>query len=142
MNWNKRMYRDRFGNEWSARIEATVGMSRRVSFTCKELRLISEENGPTVRAKLTLTRLQELFCDAERVIEQDGETWLVGYRRPARGCNRTQDGMYTWFRSAQGEVRYATGMLHFRHMPRNQLCVHLAAATPTAGTNTRVRWVK
>ncbi len=104
--------------------------------------MISDADEPKGRSNLTLTRLRKFFCDAERVLDVGGESWLVGYRRRTHSGGQTQDGMHTWFRSESGEVRYATGMLQFRHMPQGTLCEHLAAAMPAAGATARVRWAK
>jgi hypothetical protein len=134
MNRNKQTYRDRFGNEWLVRVESKPGRPRRVLFTCKEFRLAAEEDETQDRADFTSTRLKEFFCDAERILEYRGEKWYVGFRKRTGRGGRAQGVMYTRFRSEDGEVRYAKGMLHFRHMRQSTLCEHLAAAVPSART--------
>ena len=140
MNWNEHTYKDRFGNEWSVRIESKSGEPRCVSFSCREFRLIVEEDETADRLDLTAARLKDLFCDAERIVLHGEEKWYVGFRKRTGRGGRTQGGMHTRFRSESGEVRYAKGMLHFRHMPHTALCEHLAAAVPSAATPAQVRW--
>ena len=132
MNWNKQKYNDRFGNEWSVRVKGASGKPRRVSFTCKEFQLIAVEDETADSTDVTLERLKEVFCDAERIIEHKGETWHVGFHKRTGRGGQNQGGLHTRFRSESGETRYAKGMLHFRHMPGAALCEHLDAATPVA----------
>ncbi len=130
-NGKKQTYEDRFGNVWSVRLESEAGNPRRVLFTCKSFRLIAEQDEQDDRAVLSSARLKELFCDAERVLEYDGQEWRVGFRdRTGRG-GKTLGGTHTRFRSENGEVRYAKTMVHFRHMPQAALRKHLVAATPS-----------
>lgn len=104
-----------------------------MTFTCGDFVLVADVEDGGDQAALTSVRLKELFCDAERVLEYEDETWYVGYRtRMGRG-GRVQGGMHTRFRSESGEIRYSKGMLHFRHMPEESLCQQLVAAPRAAG---------
>ncbi len=137
MSSNKQKYKDRFGNEWSVRVDAERGKPRRVSFTCKQFRLVAQEDEADDYSDLSLTRLKECFCDAERVLEHEGENWHVGFRKRTGRGGHTQAGMLTRFRSESGEVRYVKGMLHFRHMSQAALRRHLVAAAPATGSRAR-----
>jgi len=123
-----RLYRDRFGHEWSVRLERKRGTPKRFTFTCGALRLIAVEEETTQTGGLTSSRVKDLFCDAERVLVHGNETWYVGYRRRAGRGGRAQAGISTRFRSESGEMRYARTMLCFRHMPEAALCEQLVAA--------------
>ncbi len=136
MNWNKQKYRDRFGTEWSVRVESKPGKQRRVSFKCKEFRLVAEEDETEDHTDFSLARLKEVFCDAERVLKHGGEKWHVGFRKRMGRGGQAQGGTHTRFRSESGEVRYAKGMLHFRHMPEASLREQLKAAAPAARVKT------
>jgi len=126
-------YRDRFGHEWSISEERKRGTLKGVTFTCGEFVLVADADEITDKAALTSAQVKDLFCDAERALVHDGEKWYVGFRtRMGRG-GRVQGGIHTRFRSADGEVRYAKGMLHFRHMREDTLCEHLVAAKRAAG---------
>ncbi|UCG87630.1 MAG: hypothetical protein JSW71_03520 [Gemmatimonadota bacterium] len=138
MNWNGHKYEDRFGNVWSARVESQRGERTSVSFNCGELRLVASEEETGDHSDDTATRLKELFCAAERIVVHEKQKWYVGYRKRIGRGGRAQGLMHTRFRSEDGEVRYAKGMLHFRHMRQNVLCKHLAAAVPAARRPARV----
>lgn len=140
MNWNGHRYKDRFGNEWSVRAESRRGQPTRVSFTCGKLRLIVVEDDAIDRGDSASARLKELFCDAERVVVRGTETWYVGFRKRAGRGGRTQAGMHTRFRSDSGEVRFAKGVLHFRHMPEAVLCKHLDDAERSTVGSAGIRW--
>jgi hypothetical protein len=120
-------YKDRFGHEWQIRAERKRGTPRRFTFICGVLRLVVEEE-TSERAGLTPNRVKDLFCDAERVLDHDDETWYVGYRKRVGRGGRAQAGMFTRFRSESGETRYARTMLCFRHMSTEALREQLVAA--------------
>lgn len=125
-------YRDRFGNEWSMRVDRKRGKTESVTFTCGELQLIVDDDDSS---DVTPSRIKELFCDAERVLLHDDEKWFVGFRKRAgRGGRSQQAGIQTRFRSENGEVRYSRGVLHFRHMTE-------AALRDSLGTAERARTV-
>jgi hypothetical protein len=126
-------YTDRFGHEWSIRTERKRGTPRRLTFTCGEFQLIVADDDTTNGNGLTPSEVKELFCDAERVLVHDSETWYVGYRKRAGRGGRAQAGMFTRFRSENGETRYTRTMLCFRHMPAAALCGHLASAEQVRG---------
>ena len=132
MNWNGHEYEDRFGNVWSARVEPRDGKRTSVSFTCGELRLVASEEETGDDSDDTAKRLKELFCEAERIVVHEKQKWYVGYRKRTGRGGRGPGVMHTRFRSEGGEVRYAKGMLHFRHMRQTVLCEHLAAAVTAA----------
>ena len=121
-------YSDRFGNEWSMRVERKRGKCECVTFTCGEFRLVADDEDGTA---LTPTRLKELFCDAERVLVHGKEKWYVGFRQRMGRGGRVQGGMHTRFRSESGEVRYSRGIVHFRHMPEAALREQLGSAERT-----------
>ena len=125
---NDQKYRDRFGHEWSMRVERKRGKPRRVTFTCGEFRLVATDDDST---DVTPTRLKELFCDAERVLVHGKEKWYVGFRQRMGRGGRVQGGMHTRFRSESGEVRYSKGIVHFRHMPETALRDQLTNAERT-----------
>jgi hypothetical protein len=133
MSRNEQTYKDRFGNEWSVKVESRRGKPTRASFTCNEMRLIAVEDDMAVdQSDLTATQLKDLFCAAERLVVHAKEKWYVGFRtRTGRG-GRPIGGVQTRFRSERGEVRYARGMVNFRHMPFTELCLQLDAAMPAA----------
>lgn len=135
MNWNGHTYKDRFGNEWSVQVESNKKRPTCVSFTCSEFRLIAVEDETPDQAD-AVSQLKDLFCDAERVVTHGKETWYVGFRKRTGRGGRAQGGMHTRFRSESGDVRYAKGMLHFRHMSNSALCEHLVAAVPAPGIST------
>jgi len=110
-----------------------------VSFTCRELQLIVVEEGTPDPGDPVSTRLKDLFCEAERVVVHETRTWYVGFRKRTGRGGRAQGGMHTRFRSESGEVRYAKGMLHFRHMPQQLLCQHLDDAERSASNAADVR---
>jgi hypothetical protein len=134
MNSNEHTYKDRFGNEWFVQVESDKKTPTSVSFTCNEFRLIAVEDETPDRETDPAARLKDLFCDAERVVTHGRETWYVGFRKRTGRGGQVQGGMHTRFRSENGEVRYAKGMLHFRHMSNAALCEHLVTAVPAAGT--------
>lgn len=127
VEWSK-SYTDRFGNEWAITTERKRGKPRRVLFTCGEFQLVAFDDEAKSVEDLSATRLKELFCDAERVLEHDEEKWYVGFRQRVGRGGRVQAGIHTRFRSESGEVRYAKTMLHFRHMSASTLREQLAAA--------------
>ena len=130
---NGQQYKDRFGHEWSISEQRKRGKLKGLTFTCGDFLLITDVDEAEDQGMLTSARLKELFCDAERVLEHDDEKWYVGFRtRMGRG-GRVQGGMHTRFRSESGEIRYAKGMLHFRHMPENALRDQLTAAQRASG---------
>jgi hypothetical protein len=131
MSRNEQTYKDRFGNEWSVKVESRRGQPTRTSFTCNEMRLIAVEDDMAAdQSDLTATQLKDLFCAAERLVVHGKEKWYVGFRtRTGRG-GRPIGGVQTRFRSERGEVRYARGMVNFRHMPSKKLCQQLDAAMP------------
>jgi hypothetical protein len=131
VEWSQ-CYTDRFGNEWSIATERKRGKPRRVVFTCGEFELVAFEEDAASQPDFSATRLKELFCDAERVIEHEAETWYVGFRQRVGRGGRVQAGIHTRFRSESGEVRYAKTMLHFRHMPETALRKQLTAAVKAA----------
>ena len=130
MNWNHETYSDRFGNDWSIKVKGAAGKARQVSFRCKDFRLVAvEEDDAEGRSDVSLEKLKEFFCDAERVLKYDGETWYVGYRTRSGGRGgKSNAGLHTRFRSESGEVRHAKGVINFRHMPKSALCEHLKNA--------------
>ena len=138
MNWNGHEYEDRFGNVWSARVDSQCGNTTSVSFHCGELCLVASEEETGDDSDDTAKRLKELFCHAERIVVHEKQKWYVGYRKRTGRGGRAQGLMHTRFRSEDGEVRYAKGMLHFRHMQQTVLCKHLAAAAPAARAPARV----
>ena len=122
-------YTDRFGHTWSIRSGKARGTSRDTTFICGGIKLIVTEEDAASPADLTDTHVKELFCDAERVLVHKKEKWYIGYRTRVGGRGgRAQAGMCTRFRSETGEVRYSKSMLHFRHMPEDDLSKHLAKA--------------
>jgi hypothetical protein len=128
MTGNNQKYTDRFGHEWSVRVERKRGKPKCVTFTCGDFRLIAVEDDASATVNPGPAYLKDLFCDAERVLVHENQKWYVGFRsRMGRG-GRPQGGMHTRFRSESGEIRYSKGMLHFRHMPESTLCEHLRAA--------------
>jgi hypothetical protein len=129
MNRNEQKYKDRFGNEWSVKVESRRGKPTRATFMCNEMQLIAvEEETSSDRADLTARQLKELFCTAERLVLHGKEKWYVGFRtRTGRG-GRPIGGVQTRFRSEHGELRYARGMVNFRHMPSTELCRQIDAA--------------
>ena len=130
---NGQQYKDRFGHEWSISEQRKRGKLKGLTFSCGDFLLVADVDEAEDQGVLTSARLKELFCDAERVLEHDDEKWYVGFRtRMGRG-GRVQGGMHTRFRSESGEVRYAKGMLHFRHMPENSLRDQLAVAQRASG---------
>jgi hypothetical protein len=133
MNWNGHEYKDRFGNVWSTRVESRDGKRTSVSFKCGEFRLVASEEETEDNSDDTAKRLKDLFCEAERIVVHEKQKWYVGYRKRTGRGGRGLGVMQTRFRSEDGEVRYAKGMLHFRHMQQSELCEHLAAAVPAPG---------
>lgn len=133
MNWNGHEYKDRFGNVWSTRVESRDGKRTSVSFKCGEFRLVASEEETEDNSDDTAKRLKDLFCEAERIVVHEKQKWYVGYRKRTGRGGRGLGVMQTRFRSEDGEVRYAKGMLHFRHMQQTELCEHLAAAVPAPG---------
>ena len=131
MSRNEQTYNDRFGNEWSVKVESRCGKPTRASFKCNEMRLIAVEDETVAdQSALTATQLKDLFCAAERLVVRGKEKWYVGFRtRTGRG-GRSIGGVQTRFRSELGEVRYARGMVNFRHMPSTGLCQQLDASMP------------
>lgn len=127
-------YTDRFGHEWRVRGTRSDGGWSFV-FVTNGIRLVAEGVVETPPARLGDAELKELFCDAERTITTDGETWYVGYRRrPSSGRGNMQGGgLVTRFRSDTGEIRYSREMLDFRHMSADALREHLDTARGTAG---------
>ena len=128
-------YTDRFGHEWRVRGTKASDGGWSFVFVTNGIRLHTDGAVETPPARLGEAELKELFCDAERAITVDGETWYVGYRRrPSSGRGNMQGGgLVTRFRSDAGEMRYSRDMLDFRHMSTEALCEHLAAARGTAG---------
>ena len=87
-----------------------------------------EDETASDQADLTATQLKDLFCTAERLVLHGKEKWYVGFRtRTGRG-GRPIGGVQTRFRSERGEVRYARGMVNFRHMPSTELCRQIDVA--------------
>ena len=134
MSWNDQTYADRFGNDWSIRVKGAAGKARRVSFKCKGFHLIAvEDDDSEDRTEVSLARLKEFFCDAERVLEHNGERWYVGYRTRSGGRGgQSNAGLHTRFRSESGEVRFAKGVINFRHMPERALSEYLMNANPAS----------
>lgn len=119
-------YTDRFGQTWRVRGVQTPHGAWTLAFASPGIRLVSTETLTSKPAELTLEGLKEVFCDAERVLESDGETWYVGYRRRTFGRRSTPQGeLCTRFRSEAGEVRFSHAMLDFRHMATSDLREHL-----------------
>jgi hypothetical protein len=137
MSRSEQTYKDRFGNEWSLEVESRRGKPTRASFTCNGMRLIAPEGETAAdQMDLTATQLKDLFCAAERLLMHGKEKWYVGFRsRTGRG-GRPVGGVQTRFRSERGEVRYARGMVNFRHMPSTELCQQLDVAKPAARSAT------
>lgn len=137
--WANETYTDRFGNEWSVRVRGAASKPRRVSFRCKDFHLIAvEAEDSEDSSDASLAKLKEYFCDAERVLEHEGERWYVGYRTRSGGRGgQNNAGLHTRFRSESGEVRYAKGVLHFRHMPHVSLSKHLENADRVARSSVR-----
>jgi hypothetical protein len=130
MSRRSRTYVDRFANEWTVRWRMADDDVTNVTFTCGDWQLVVDEPEGFRSPGPSEKQLQELFCDAERVFVDDGETWYVGYRtRQGRGGS-LHGGIFTRFRSSRGEIRYAQKMLHFRHMAKGLLLKHLASARP------------
>jgi hypothetical protein len=78
---------------------------------------------------MTVDNLKDAFCDAERVLVDDGDVWYVGYRKRSVGrSGRVQGGLHTRFRAESGEVCYSRNMLDFRHMSSSTLKEHLTNA--------------
>lgn len=128
-------YADRFGYTWSvrARKSKSADAPYEIVFTSGELRMVAEGDGPL--GGIRTEDLKEIFCDAEREFESDGETWYVGYRqRSGTRATGRHTGLCTRFRSASGEIRYAREMLHFRHMAADMLCAHLGRARGAVAT--------
>ncbi len=126
-------YTDRFGYTWQVRSGRSEQGETVLVFTHRSIRLVGEEAVDDAPGDLGTDRLKDLYCDAEREIEVDGEMWFVGYRsrwNGSRGGNNAQ--LCTRFRSASGEVRYSTAMLPFRHMSAAGLRDQLGSAR--AGT--------
>lgn len=141
MIWAKRKYDDRFGNRWLVDVTRKPGQRASVTFTCGEFRLIADQGGTDGSIDATPARLADLFRSAERMLDHDGEQWRVGYRSGVAVDGRPPAAsLHTWFRSGNGEVRSAPGMLQFRHMPRAELCAHLQASVRVVGGRPRVRW--
>ena len=67
--------------------------------TSKGHRLIAEGVDAETGGDLTVTRFKALFCDADRILENHGVSWRVGYRRRMGMSERTKPGMNTWFTS-------------------------------------------
>ena len=135
MRWNGHTYPDRFGNDWSIQEDDTEDNTRHVWFSCQDFQLIVVEadDEEADRRDLSLEQLKELFCDAERILELEDETWYVGYRTRSGGRGgQSNAGLHTRFRSESGEIRYAKGVINFRHMPKSALSEHLKNASPAA----------
>ena len=130
MSRNEQTYKDRFGNEWSVKVESSRGKPTRASFTCNELHLIAVQETTVEQSDLGTTWLKDLFCSAERVVVHGNEKWYVGFRTRTGKGGRPIGGVQTRFRSERGEVRYARGMVNFRHMPSTELCRQIDAAFP------------
>lgn len=139
MCWEDHKYTDSSGNQWSVRLGSLSGTRRSIAFTSKGHRLIAEGVDAETSGELTVTRLKELFCDADRVLENCGVSWHVGYRRRLGMSEHTTPGMNTWFTSDRGEVRYVQGMLPFRHLDELVLREYLLTAIPVSG-RARVWW--
>jgi hypothetical protein len=124
-------YTDRFGHEWSIHAGRKRGRLRRLTFTCGDFRLIAADDDTTDATGLTSSEVKDIFCDAERVLVHGGQTWYVGYRKRIGRGGQAHAGIFTRFRSENGEMRYARTMLCFRHMPESALCQHLKTAERT-----------
>lgn len=136
MRLKRHTYTDWCGNCWSVRMESS-GSRSSVAFISKGLRLVAAGIDSDA-TDLTLSRLKQLFCDADRVLEDRGLRWRVGYRRRTGMSDRTQPGMNTWFTSERGEVRYIRGLLQFRTMAHRTLCEHLRMALRVVGDRAKV----
>lgn len=126
-------YTDRFGHTWSIRTQRSESGKPVLVFARRQIRLVAAEPASEPPAALTAGQLKELFCDAERVLVNDGETWYVGYRARTVARGRPSGQLYTQFRSETGEVRYSSAMLQFRHMSARQLWEQLAEARSAPG---------
>jgi hypothetical protein len=63
----------------------------------------------------------------------NGEKWYVGYRSRSGGRGgQSNAGLHTRFRSESGEVRFAKGVINFRHMPERALSEYLMNANRAA----------
>lgn len=136
----KQKYLDQLGNNWSVRVESADGNSTSVSFSANGLRLIADGTPTDALGDVAVTRLKELFCDADRVLEHHGVTWRVGYRRRTGVVGHARPGMNTWFTSQHGEVRYVQEMLPFRYLEDAVLCERLMGASGVVGGPAHVRW--
>ena len=122
-------YTDRFGHTWRIKASALSESEWRLVFTNGNIRLRGAEPVDTRPRSMSHESLKDAFCDAERVLVDDGETWYVGYRERAFGRGgRSQGGLCTRFRAESGEVRFSRSMLDFRHMSSDALKEHLATA--------------
>lgn len=129
MTRSQQTYKDRFGNEWSVKVESRRGERTQVWFTCNEMQLmVVDDEAAAHRSDLSVTRLKDLFCAAERVLTHGKEKWYVGFRTRTGKGGRPIGGVQTRFRSDRGELRYARGMVNFRHMPSTELVKQLDAA--------------
>ncbi len=126
-------YTDRFGHCWSVSYNRVGDAGWSLVFADGGIRLVNIEPVATHPGALSEAELKEMFCDAERVLVCDDETWYVGYRRRATGGRgRSHAGLATRFRSEAEDVRYSRQMLDFRHMSTGQLREHLEAARGNA----------
>lgn len=123
-----RSYADRFGYTWSVRSvkPRRSGAEEQIVFTSGDIRLVAPANEEI--ATVTPAELKEIFCDAERIVTSEGETWYVGYRERASGRGARQRMLCTRFRSEGGEIRYSSDIIDFRHLPTDILRQHLATA--------------
>lgn len=125
-------YTDRFGYQWRVSAARAPDGGWIFTFVSRGIRLIATGAVATPPASLGEAELKELFCDAERPFESDGETWHVGYRhRTAGRGGSSQGGLCVRFRAQGGEVRYSRAMLDFRHMPTDLLREELLATGPS-----------
>jgi len=131
MSRNEQTYKDRFGNEWSVTVVSRRDKPTRATFMCNEMQLVAvEDETSSDQVDLSATHLKDLFCSAERLVVHGNEQWYVGYRTRTGKGGRPVGGVQTRFRSEHGEVRYARGMVNFRHMPYTELCRQIDVAFP------------
>lgn len=140
MRWKRQRYLDQLGNRWSVRVHSPSGNQTLVWFRSHGLRLVADGVSADAGKDLPATRLKELFCDADRMVNYRGEQWRVGFRRRVGMALSSPSGMNTWFTSPGGEVRYVQEMLQFRQMTNDELCSRLASANPVTGGAVRVDW--
>jgi len=140
MRWIKQKYRDQLGHEWSVRVKSTDANRTSISFSANGLRLVADGTFTDAHGDLTITRLRELFCDADRVFEYRGISWRVGYRRRKGMADHTRPAMNTWFTSQHGDVRYVHELLQFRQMEDAALSERLVAASGVVGGTAHIRW--